>query len=54
MKAFDGIIDNERDLIISAMASKTQLEKAREKNVDLVFTPIGKEAFVFIVKFPTH
>lgn len=49
LKAFDGIIDNERDLIISAMASKTQLEKAREKNVDLVFTPIGKEAFVFIV-----
>lgn len=49
LKAFDGIIAGERDIIFTAAASKTQLEAAAAAGVELVFTPIGKEAFVFIV-----
>jgi len=49
LKAFDGIIAGERDVIFSAYASKSQLEKAKAAGAELHFTPIGKEAFVFIV-----
>lgn len=48
LKAYDGIIAGERDIIFTAAASKKQLEKAEKAGVDLCFTPIGKEAFVFI------
>lgn len=49
LKAFDGIIAGERDVIFTAAASESQLKKAKEAGVELTFTPIGKEAFVFVV-----
>lgn len=49
LKAYDGIIAGERDVIFVAGASKKQAEKAAAVGAELVFTPIGKEAFVFLV-----
>jgi len=47
--AYQAIIDGERDIIFVAGASAQQIALAKEQGVDLCFTPIGKEAFVFIV-----
>lgn len=49
LKAYDAIIAGERDVIFVAGASEKQLQKAKEQGAELVFTPIGKEAFVFLV-----
>ena len=49
LKAYDGIIGEGRDVIFVAGASESQLKKAADAGVQLAFTPIGKEAFVFIV-----
>ena len=49
VKAFRGLIAGERDIIITAAASKKQLEAAAEAGVELHLTEIGKEAFVFLV-----
>ena len=49
VKAFDAIIAGERDVIFTAAASKKQLKAASSAGVELCFTPIGKEAFVFLV-----
>lgn len=49
LKAFDGIIAGERDVIFTAAASQNQLKAAKERGVELKLTPIGKEAFVFVV-----
>lgn len=49
LKAYDGIMAGERDVIFVAGASKKQAEKAQSVGAELVFTPIGKEAFVFLV-----
>ncbi len=49
LKAYDGIISGERDVIFVAGASEKQAEKAASVGAELVFTPIGKEAFVFLV-----
>lgn len=49
LKAYDGIIAGERDVVFVAGASARQLQKAKEEGAELVFTPIGKEAFVFLV-----
>ncbi|MBR3436207.1 MAG: substrate-binding domain-containing protein [Lachnospiraceae bacterium] len=38
------------DLFFGARPSKSQLESAKEEGVDLLITPIGKEAFVFFVE----
>ena len=38
------------DLFFGARPSKSQLESAKEEGVDLVITPIGREAFVFFVE----
>ena len=48
IEAFEGLIDGERDIIFSAYASENQLKSAKDAGADLVFTPIGKEAFVFL------
>lgn len=48
LRAYDGIIAGERDVIFVAGASAAQRAKAEAQGVDLVFTPIGKEAFVFL------
>lgn len=47
--AYDSIVDGTADIIFVAGASKEQMEYAKEMGVELIFTPIGKEAFVFIV-----
>ena len=49
LKAYDGIMTGERDAIFAAGASAKQKQKAAELGAELVFTPIGREAFVFVV-----
>lgn len=46
--AYDGLINGERDIIFVAGASENQRKLAKENGAKLLFTPIGKEAFVFI------
>ena len=46
--AYEGIINGERDIIFVAAASENQRAAAREAGAELVFTPIGREAFVFL------
>lgn len=55
LRAFENLIAGERDVIFSSHASENQLKAAKEAGVELVHTPIGKEAFVFLVggKNPT-
>ena len=48
-EAYRKIVDGEADIIFVAGPSKAQEEYAKEKGVELVYTPIGKEAFVFFV-----
>ena len=47
--SYETIIAGERDIIFVAGASEQQAAAAREAGVDLHFTPIGREAFVFLV-----
>ncbi|MBP5242835.1 MAG: hypothetical protein J6Z36_04000, partial [Clostridia bacterium] len=44
LRAYDGIISGERDVIFVAGPSKEQMEAAERAGVKLTFTPIGKEA----------
>lgn len=46
---FERLVDGQVDLFFGAKPSTSQLEYAKEKGVELVYTPIGKEAFVFFV-----
>lgn len=48
LRAYNGLIAGERDVIFVAGASESQLSAARAAGVNFVFTPIGKEAFVFL------
>ena len=47
--AYRSIIDGECDIIFAAGPSKAQEAAAADKGVKLVYTPIGREAFVFYV-----
>ena len=47
--AYQGIVDGTVDIAICVAPSEEQLAYAKEKGVELVFTPIGREAFVFFV-----
>lgn len=47
--AYKSVINSERDIIFVATASQKQIEAAKQVGVDLKFTPIGREAFVFLV-----
>ncbi len=47
--AYTNLISGDADIIFVASPSKKQEELAKEKGVELVFTPIGKEGFVFFV-----
>lgn len=47
-KAYAALIAGERDIIFVAIASNAQLAQARDAGRDLRFTPIGREAFVFL------
>ncbi len=46
--AYKAVVDDFSDIIFCASPSKEQLLYAKENNVELVFVPIGYEAFVFI------
>lgn len=47
--AYRSIISGDADIIFVAAPSVSQKKAAEEAGADLYFTPIGKEAFVFIV-----
>ena len=47
--AYEAIIEGERDVIFVARASGQQISAASAAAAELVFTPIGREAFVFLV-----
>ena len=47
--AYESLIAGERDIIFVATASQQQIELARAVGAELHFTPIGREAFVFLV-----
>lgn len=47
--AYEAIIAGERDIIFVAGASQQQIAAAKAAGADLKFTPIGREAFVFLV-----
>ena len=49
LNAYEAIIAGERDIIFVAGASEQQIAAGREAGVELYFTPIGYEAFVFLV-----
>ena len=49
INAYNSIISGERDIIFVAGASERQVERALSAGADLKFTPIGREAFVFLV-----
>ena len=47
--AYRNIVDGTRDIIFVAGPSEEQERYAEEKGVKLIYTPIGREAFVFFV-----
>lgn len=47
--AYSSLIAGERDIIFVAAPSARQRAAAEAAGIDMVFTPIGKEAFVFLV-----
>jgi len=47
--AYEAIISGKRDIIFVAGASERQISAVKSAGTDLHFTPIGREAFVFIV-----
>jgi phosphate transport system substrate-binding protein len=47
--AYNRLIRGECDIIFVAAASKKQMQAAEDTGCELFFTPIGKEAFVFLV-----
>lgn len=47
--AYERLITGEVDMIFVASASKAQEEAARGMGIEMTFTPIGREAFVFFV-----
>ena len=46
--AYIGVIDGDVDITICAYPSKSLLDYAESKNIELEFVPIGREAFVFL------
>ena len=49
MGSYGRLIRGDADIIFAAGPSAEQLQEAKEAGVDLQFTPIGREAFVFFV-----
>lgn len=47
--AYERIVTGEADIIFVAAPSEEQARIAKDVGVELVFTPVGKEAFVFFV-----
>ena len=49
IRAYKGLADGANDVILATAPSESLREYARERGVNYVLTPIGKEAFVFLV-----
>ncbi len=49
VRGYKAVVDGDTDIFFSASPSKEQKEYAEEKGVELVYVPIGLEAFVFFV-----
>lgn len=49
LRAYKAIVDGDADIVFCAAPSEAQLAYAKEQGVELTFTPIGREAFVFLV-----
>lgn len=47
--AYKEIVDGDADIVFCAYPSEEQLKYASDNDVELVFEPVGKEAFVFFV-----
>lgn len=47
--AYNNLIERKDDIIFVAYPSQEQIDKALENGIEFNFTPIGKEAFVFVV-----
>lgn len=47
--AYRAIVDGEADIVFCADPSQEQMEYAKAQGVELIYTPIGYEAFVFLV-----
>ena len=47
--AYEKLLSGDIDIFFGARPSEAQLQMAKEAGVELVLTPIGKEAFVFFV-----
>ncbi|MBR6650677.1 MAG: substrate-binding domain-containing protein [Clostridia bacterium] len=49
VRGYKAIVDGETDILFCASPSKEQIAYAEEKGVNLVYEPVGLEAFVFFV-----
>ena len=49
LKAYEAVVNGDADIVFCAAPSKAQLAYAEEQGVELTLTPIGREAFVFLV-----
>ena len=49
VRGYQAIVDGTTDILFCAAPSTQQEQYAREKGVDLIYVPIGLEAFVFFV-----
>ena len=47
--AYKALLDGEADIIFAAAPSEEQVKEAAEKGITYTLTPIGREAFVFLV-----
>ena len=49
IKAYKGVTDGDIDIILCAAPSEQQKQYAKDQGVELVYVPVGYEAFVFFV-----
>jgi len=49
VRGYQAIVDGETDILFCAAPSEEQKKYAEENNVELVYVPVGLEAFVFFV-----
>lgn len=49
VRGYEAIVDGATDILFCASPSEEQIAYAKEKNVELVYVPVGLEAFVFFV-----
>jgi phosphate transport system substrate-binding protein len=49
VRGYTALVDGDADLFFSAAPSEAQKQYAAEQGVELVYVPIGREAFVFFV-----